>query len=128
MSAGVEVQLFGLDVTRQTAMPDEWIASLAGLDTRCGRAASDMLRAYAAVEPRLHDACPVACLLDPTLFSGQPCTVSVDWRPGLTEGQACVWPLKHRNRPAGAPNAMVFTGVDGPRLLALIHDRIASLP
>ncbi len=127
MSAGVEVQLFGLDVTRKTAMPDEWIASLAALNTRCGRAAHAMLQAYAAQEPRLHDVCPVAYLLDPTLFSGELCSVSVDWRPGSTEGLTCAWPLWHRNRPAAA-NAMVFTEVDGRRLLALIRERIASLP
>jgi purine nucleosidase len=86
-----------------------------------------MLRAYAALEPCLHDACPVAHLLEPGLFSGQPCSVSVDWRPGPTEGHTCVWPLWHRHRP-GAPNAMVYTDVDSVRLLALIHDRIARLP
>jgi purine nucleosidase len=128
LSAGAQVHLFGLDVTRKAAIPDEWVASLAALDTRCGRAASDMLRAYAAREPRLHDACPVAHVLDPTLFHGEPCSVSVDWRPGPTEGHTCVWPMWHRNRPALAPNATVFTDVDSVRLLALTHERIASLP
>jgi len=127
MEAGPQVHLFGLDVTSKAVMPDEWIASLAELDTRSGRAAYAMLKAYALEDALLHDACPVAWLLEPALFSGEPCAVSVDWRPGITEGQSCAWPMSRGQRPERM-NAMVYTGVDGPRLLGLVRERLASLP
>lgn len=127
MEAGVHVQFFGLDVTSKAVMADDWIASLAELDTRSGRAAHAMLKAYAIEDPLLHDACPVAWLLDPTMFRGEPCSVSVDWRPGPTEGQSVAWSMSHRRRPAGS-NATVYTEVDGGRLLSLVRERIAGLP
>jgi purine nucleosidase len=125
MDAGQHVHLFGLDVTSKAVMSNDWIASLAELDTRCGRAAHAMLEAYALEDALLHDACPVAWLLEPQLFSGEPCAVSVDWRPGVTEGQSCAWPTW---RAPERMNAMVYTGVAGPQLLALVRERVARLP
>jgi purine nucleosidase len=127
LTSGADVLLFGLDVTSKAAMADAWVASFGSLNTRCGRAAHGMLRAYAVRDPALHDACPVAYLVEPRLFTGTPCAVSVDWRPGPTEGHLCAWPSSHPRRPH-APNAAVFTDVDSERLLALVHERIARLP
>ena len=127
LNAGSNLHLFGLDVTSRAVMPEAWIESFADLDTRCARAAHDMMRAYAARDPWLHDACPIAYLLDPTLFTGESCCVSVDWRPGPSEGQTSAWRACDERRPH-PPNAQVFTDVDGERLRALLHSRIASLP
>lgn len=127
LTAGADVRLFGLDVTSRAIMPDGWISSFATMDTRCARATHNMLRAYAARDPRLHDVCPVAYLLDPTLFSGESCCVSVDWRPGLTEGHLCAWSMSPESPPY-PPNARVFTHVDVEGLLALVRERIARLP
>lgn len=127
MQAGPQIHLFGLDVTSKAVMPDEWIVSLRALDTRSGRAAHAMLQAYALEDPLLHDACPVAWLLDPALFSGQPCAVSVDWRPGLTEGQSCAGAMSRGHRPERL-NAILYTGVHGPQLLSLVRERLARLP
>src|SRR5574341_643544 len=103
LEAAPHIHLFGLDVTSQAAMPEQWITSLAELGTRSGRAAHAMLSAYAQLDPLLHDACPLAWLLEPQLFSGEACVVSVDWRPGLTEGQSHAWPLSRR-KAAGPAN------------------------
>lgn len=127
MEAGPQVHLFGLDVTSRAVMPGDWIASLADLGTHCGRTAHAMLKGYAQKEALLHDACPVAWLLEPALFTGEPCKVSVDWWPGATEGRCCTWPLWHGEQPESM-NAMVYTGVDGPRLFTLLRQRLATLP
>lgn len=127
MDAGQQVHMFGLDVTSRAIMSDDWIASLADLGTHCGRAAHAMLKAYALEDALLHDACPVAWLLEPALFTCEPCTVSVDWRPGVTEGRSCTWPLWYGQKPESV-NAMVYTGVDGPRLFTLMRERLARLP
>ena len=127
MNAGPQVQLFGLDVTSKAAMSQAWIASLRELDTRSGRAAHAMLQAYAQEDPLLHDACPVAWLLEPALFSGEPCAVRVNWRPGFTEGQSCTRPMSRSPQPERV-NAMVYTDVECARLLALVRERLARLP
>lgn len=127
MESGPIVHLFGLDVTSQAVMPDAWIASLGTVETRSSQAAHAMLRAYAMEDPLLHDACPVAWLIDPSLFAGKRCAVSVDWQPGASEGQSlasCVSDGLSVERT----NAVIYTGVDGPALLALVRERLARLP
>ena len=127
LAAGANVSVFGLDVTRQASMPADWIESLAALGNRCGDAARALLRAFARPNPLLHDACPIAWLLAPELFTAQRCTVAVDWRPGLTEGH-----LAARRLPAGAVaegnTADVYTGVQAEALRALLRERLARLP
>jgi purine nucleosidase len=127
LASGANVLLFGLDVTSKASMNDAWIASFAALSTRCGQAAHSMLRGYAVRDPAVHDACPVAYLVEPRLFSSAPCGVSVDWRPGPTEGNLSAWSSSHQRRPY-AVNASVFTDVDSEGLLALVQQRIACLP
>jgi purine nucleosidase len=127
MSAGASLSLFGLDVTRQIGLTPRWIQSLAGLGNRCGEAASAMLQGYARPVPQLHDACPVAWLLAPALFALEPCLVAVDARPGLTEGY--LWARRlPASGPAGASPAQVCTRIDAQGLLALVLERLASLP
>jgi purine nucleosidase len=127
LNSGADVRLFGLDVTRQAAMPAEWIDSLGGLGNRCGDAARAMLRAFSRPNPLLHDTCPIAWLLAPELFTAQRCAVEVDWRPGLTEGH-----LAAKRQPAEAhfdgPVAEVFTGVEANDLRRLLKERVGRLP
>lgn len=126
LGAGADLRLFGLDVTRQAVMPADWIESLAGLGNRCGDAARAMLQAFVRRDPLLHDACPIAWLLAPELFSAQRCGVAVDWRPGLTEGHLAAKRLPADNAPAA--EAEVFTAVQGEGLRALLRQRLALLP
>lgn len=127
MHAGIEVKFFGLDVTSKAIMSPEWIASFEELHSTCGAAARTMLEAYAKLDPLLHDACPVAYLLDPSLFSGESCSVAVSWQNGPSEGHTTVWRSERSNKPF-PPNAVVFTDVDCARLLSLVRQRIAQLP
>lgn len=127
MACGRRVHMFGLDVTSKAVMTADWIASLGALPTRCARAAHEMLRAYSLEDPLLHDACPVAWLLEPALFEGEGCTVDVDWLPGPGEGRSRARRVAGTGDAEGA-NATVYTHVDGPRLLALVRERLAMLP
>lgn len=127
MASGPTVHLFGLDVTSMAVMSEDWIASLGALDTPAAWAAHAMLRAYSLEDPLLHDACPLAWLLEPGLFRGDVCSVEVDWRPGPTEGQIYARRLSGAD-DAAKGHAVVYTHVDAPRLLALMRERIARLP
>ena len=126
LSAGADVKLFGLDVTSKAVMPAQWIASLGNLQGRCGKVARAMLAAYAEQDPLLHDACPVAYLLEPKIFGGVHCSVSVDWRPGPTEGHTLAWDAARGDAPFPA-NALVLTDVHTSHLLELVHGRLDRL-
>lgn len=124
LGSGAPITLFPLDATQQARVSPEWMASLAMLDSRCARAAHAMLLAYATKELVLHDACPVAYAIDASLFHGERHVLSVDWRPGPTEGR--LYALRHAEGHSG--NARLMTEVDGDRLLALVLERVARLP
>lgn len=127
MNAGIEVKLFGLDVTSKAFMSSAWTASLRELGNRCGVAAHTMLRGYSSRAPRLHDACPIAYLIDPTLFIGDRCAVVVTTSEGAEKGRTTVRkPSAHDASPSA--NAIVFIDVDRERLMALVKDKIALLP
>jgi len=126
LSAGAQLVLFGLDVTSKAVMPDEWIASLADLPGRSAQAAHDMLRAYAAMDPLLHDACPIAFLLQPRLFGGRCWMLAVDCSDGPRSGQV-------RGEPSAAfpcvgSSIHVIFDVDRDGLLALVRNRLSRLP
>lgn len=127
LSAGANLTLFGLDVTSKAIMPRGWIDSLRTLGTRSALAAHAMLEAYAQEDPLLHDACPVAWLLDPSLFESCVCTVSVDWKPGPDEGSLSATPARDGERAAG-PRANVVTDVRATPLFELLARRLALLP
>lgn len=127
LQAGADVVLFPLDVTGRAEMSAGWIASFGDLDTRCGRAAAGMLKAYAQLDPLLHDACPVAYLLDASLFEGERCLVQVDWRPGATEGH-CLARMARQLSGSDGGNARAMTAVRNNALLELVRSRIGTLP
>jgi purine nucleosidase len=122
MAAGAALVLFPLDVTGAAIMDADWIASFGAIDSACGRAAGAMLAAYAAFDPLLHDACPVAYLIEPGLFAGKRCQVDVDWRPGPTEGHCLA------SYDGAATNVLAIDSVALAPLLALVRKAIGTLP
>ena len=127
LAAGANAVLFPLDVTSSAIMTPAWIASFHDLHSACGKAAAGMLEAYAELDPLLHDACPVAYLIDETLFTGEPCHIEVDWRAGPTAGHALAW-FGEQIDAAHPANLLAMTAVRNDALLALVHDAIARLP
>jgi purine nucleosidase len=131
LASGAELQVFGLDVTSQAEMSPAWRASLAALGTPVAQAAHAMLQAYAHVDPLLHDACPVAALIDPTLFGGERRRLRVEWRDAVTEGRLVTAPVDEE-AGTGSSSAWgqgrLITTVDNQRLLALVRDAVARLP
>lgn len=126
LSAGAELVLFGLDVTSKAVMSDEWIASLADLPGRSALAAHDMLRAYAAMDPLLHDACPIAFMLRPELFRGEGWMLGVDCSTGPQSGQVRGEPSTALPRE-GASVQVIFD-VDRDGLLTLVRESLSRLP
>lgn len=127
LAAGANTVLFPLDVTSSAIMTPAWISSFRELGSVCGQAAAGMLEAYAELDPLLHDACPVAYLLDETLFTGEPCHIEIDWRQGPTAGHVLAWFDEQMNAEREA-NALAMTAVRNDALLKVVRDAIGSLP
>ena len=127
LASGAEVLLFPLDVTGKAVMDPAWIAAFGSAPNACGRTAGAMLEAYAALDPLLHDVCPVAWLADPSLFSGAPCHVQVDWREGASAGHVQAW-FAHRDDAPGPHNVQAMHSVRNAELLALVAGAIGRLP
>lgn len=123
LDSGAPITLFGLDVTSKIAMSADWVDAFDRSGKPASRAVAAMLRAYAAEDPLLHDACPVAYALDSTLFRGEPYKLSVDWVPGPNEGRVTIANASTQQ----LPNARVMLDVEAERLLQLVHERIVAL-
>lgn len=122
LSAGIPQVMFGLDVTSQARMDAAWLDAL-HQRSAAGAAMAAMMRSYGAADPCLHDPCVIAWLIDPTLFSGIDGHISVITE-GSTAGHALA-AVKTRHLAGRTPNTHIMTGVDTPRLLALLAEHLA---
>lgn len=132
-SSGCQLVMIGLDATHQVRATPERMARLKALDTPTARAASVLLDFAAEVEARLgtggappqHDTCPIAYLIDPSLFATAPCRLAVETGSELTLGHTAVEfrvpdPAKARVRWA--------TAADADRVFHLLTEALARGP
>ncbi|MGZ9114482.1 MAG: nucleoside hydrolase [Brevundimonas sp.] len=126
MRSGLPVVLFGLDVTHQARATNERIAAISGIGTPKADTAAAMMRFSQKVEreivgwesPPVHDVCPVAWILRPSLFELKPCRIAVEVQSELTRGHTAV---EFRVDPETAPHRWaVSTDADG--VFALITE------
>lgn len=125
LAAGVPLTMFGLDVTGEALITEAWMAETEALGGAVSRAAIAMLRSYGLGDPCLHDPCVIAHLIEPGLFTGVDAFVTVE-TAGLARGQS-IAATAERHRAGRAANARVVTGLDAPRLFALMRKRLLSL-
>jgi len=133
LRSGATMQVFGLDVTQHAAMTRDWVASLSDIPGPAAAAAQRMLslydESYGEHDPLLHDACPIAALIEPGLVQGTACRGRVEWRDATTEGQLIVEPA---GGPVGADFAgcgeiQVMTGIDNQGLMRLMTEALRRL-
>ena len=125
VASGIPMVMFGLDVTHKAIITKERTERLKRLGKISGTIA-DMLNAYGAGDPCLHDPCVIAYLVEPEIFSGIEGFVEVDCNSPLAIGQSVVSVTK-RELAGRAPNCLVMTEVDHDRLFALIEERYARV-
>ncbi len=128
-TCGRPIVAFGLDVTHQVLATKERIAAIEALGNPAALATAGMLgffnrhdtAKYGILGAPLHDPCTVAWLLDPGLFEGKECNVSVETESELTMGHTAVdfWGVTDR-----APNATWIHAVDADGFYALLVDRL----
>jgi uridine nucleosidase len=135
-SAGWPLTMVGLDVTMQTVMTDDYIATLKASGTVAGEFIYNISRFYrdfhydfyGLAGMHTHDPSAIAYVIDPTLFTVGRGPVRVVTE-GLAVGQTLldrrqrwVHPTAWSSRPA----INVCLGVDSERLLALYKTRITA--
>lgn len=132
-SSGIPITLMPLDVTHQALTARRRVDKLRSIDTAVGRAVVGMLEFFERYDEErygtdgapLHDPLVIAYLLEPGLFAGRECNVSIETTSELTMGMTVVdwWGLTERPRNAG-----VMRHVDADGLFDLIARRLARLP
>ncbi|MFG1704733.1 nucleoside hydrolase [Nonomuraea sp. M3C6] len=110
--AGWTVTMLGLDVTLSALVTSEVLERLRPLGRLADRLLVPAAQFYGVVTaeggPAIHDACAVAYVLDPSLFTCVPAVVNVETAGLYTRGMT-VTDFKLRDRRA---NALVATSVD----------------
>ena len=95
---GRPIRVFGLDVTHQVLATAERRERIRAIDNAPGRATAGMLdffnrhdtAKYSSPGAPLHDPCTVAWLLEPDLFEGKQCNLTVETGSELTMGHTAV--------------------------------------
>jgi purine nucleosidase len=132
LESGVPLSMFGLDVTQKAITTPERLAAIRDIGTPAARTAADILGFYDRTDIErygkpggpLHDPCPVAWLLRPSLFGGKDCHVAVETESPLTLGQTVADWWGVTGEP---PNCHVVTEIDADGYYALIRERLARL-
>lgn len=125
VASGIPMVMFGLDVTRKAIITQERTERLKRVG-KIGGIIADMLNAYGAGDPCLHDPCVIAYLIEPEIFTGIEGFVEVDCISPLAIGQSVV-SVTMRELAGRTPNCMVMTEVDHDRLFALLEERYARV-
>jgi purine nucleosidase len=130
ISSGAPVVMLGLDATHQVRATAERTAAIAALDTPASRTLVELLafaweaeRLFARGEPPpQHDACTIAYLLAPELFTAVPCALRVETASELTLGHTAV---EFRLADPAAATVKWVTQVDAQGMFDLLTERLS---
>lgn len=127
---GRPIVMMGLGVTLKAIATHEQIARFATLGTATGRSIHGMLTrprpgSLGTAGHPMHDACVIAYLIWPELFSGRDCFVSVATEDGPLRGRTTIDWNGRLKRPA---NAHVIAEVEAHELFERMTGLLATLP
>jgi purine nucleosidase len=121
-----------LDVTHKALTTQARVDRFRAMKTRVGDATAALLDFFERFDEQkygtdggpLHDPCVIAYLLQPQLFKGRHCNVTVETTSELTMGMTVIDWWGVTARPA---NATVMRDVDADGFFALLTERIGRL-
>ena len=127
---GRPITSMGLDVTHQVLSTRARVERIRKLDNPVAQATAGMLgfferhdsKKYGVEGAPLHDPCTIAWLLEPGLFEGKVCNLSVETRSELTMGHTAVDFWHVTDRPH---NVNWVYSVDADGFYELLTDRLA---
>lgn len=130
--SGVPLVVMPLDVTHQVLTTRKRLDAIAALGTPVAQAVVELLEFFERYDEQkygsdggpLHDPCVIAYLLQPQLFQGRDCNVTIETGSELTMGMTVVdwWGVSQR--PA---NARVMRHVDADGFFDLLTTRLKTL-
>lgn len=126
---GRPITAMGLDVTHQVLATKPRVARIRDLGNTAAVATAGMLdffhrhdtEKYNSLGSPLHDPCTIAFLLQPDLFEGKQCNVSIETQSELTMGNTAVDFWHVTDRPL---NANWIHGVDADGFYELLTERL----
>ena len=130
--SGVKIVMCGLEVTEQAQLTPEEIDAVGEKDTPVTRffhtAVQDILKKdmeRGRVGWCVHDACPIAYLAHPELFSAKEAGVFVETQAELTLGKT-VTDL-YSDKKFGIKNALVVLEVNRPAFAAILMNAVTHI-
>ncbi len=128
--SGRPIVAMGLDVTHQVLSTRDRVRRIARLDNPVAAATAGMLgffhrydtKKYGTEGAPLHDPCTIAWLLEPDLFEGKHCNVSIETESALTRGHTAVDFWHVTNRPL---NTLWMHSVNADGFYELLTARLA---
>jgi purine nucleosidase len=130
--SGIPLVVMPLDVTHQVLTKRKRVAAIGALGTPVAKAVVELLEFFERFDEQkygsdggpLHDPCVIAYLLQPQLFQGRDCNVTVETGSDLTLGMTVVdwWGVTARPR-----NATVMRQVDADGFFNLLTARLKTL-
>ena len=130
--SGVPLVVMPLDVTHQVLTTRKRVEAIGALGTPVARAVVELLEFFERFDEQkygcdggpLHDPCVIAYLLQPQLFQGRDCNVTIETGSDLTLGMTVVdwWGVTSRPR-----NASVMRYVDADGFFNLLTARLKTL-
>ncbi len=127
---GRPITVMGLDVTHQVLATSERRDRIRAIDNEAAQATAGMLDffnrhdtvKYRSKGAPLHDPCTVAFLLQPELFEGKLCNISIETESELTMGNTAVdfWHVTDRQK-----NATWIHAVDADGFYDLLVERLS---
>ncbi len=119
LSAGLNLTMIPLDVTNKTNVPYLWLETLSSGSGKVYAAVEQMLAfgLRQGWQPKIHDACVIACLLKPELFTLRRCLVKVDHDSGVSRGNTLLYPK------SDDPNLTAAMEIDQHAYFQLLSER-----
>lgn len=131
--SGIKITVLPLDVTHQIQSTPARLNAIKALGNRSGQAVYDMLtfsegfdlKKYGWEGAPLHDPTVIAYLIDPTLFEGRECNVTIETASELTVGMTVTdyWHVTDKPR-----NANYLRNGNAEGFYKLLTERLARLP
>ncbi|KRA99081.1 nucleoside hydrolase [Devosia sp. Root685] len=131
--SGIKITVLPLDVTHQIQSTPARLNAIKALGNRSGQAVYDMLtfsegfdlKKYGWEGAPLHDPTVIAYLIDPTLFEGRECNVTIETASELTVGMTVTDYWQVTGKPH---NATYLRHGNAEGFYQLLTERLARLP
>ncbi|WP_010531379.1 nucleoside hydrolase [Lentibacillus jeotgali] len=127
--SGTPIKMFGLDVTHQALATPDKLEELTAIDSPAAAAVADMITFYSGAYKgnfagaALHDPCPIAYLIDPSIFELKKARVDVETKGEFTYGMTVA---DFKGRTGRAPNVQFATWLDQEGFWQLFMDALRS--